>query len=58
MTLELNIFNICKQLRDIDDVHEVNFFETIVQNQFLSSLFFDSLKACLGHFMMIVELVL
>lgn len=30
MTLELNIFNICKQPGDVDDVHEVNFVETLV----------------------------
>ena len=47
MTLELNIFNIYKQLGDVDDVHEINFVETIMQNQFLPSLFFDPLKTCL-----------
>lgn len=50
MTLELNIFNICKQLGDIDDVHKVNFVEIVVQDQFLPSLSFDPLKDCLGHF--------
>ena len=30
MTLELNIFNTCKQTRDEEDVHEVNLIETIV----------------------------
>ena len=33
MTLELNIFNNCKQTRDEEDVHEVNLTETIVQDQ-------------------------
>jgi len=48
MTLELNIFNICKQPGDVDDVHEINFVETIMQDQFLPSLFFDHLKTCLA----------
>lgn len=48
MTLELNIFNICKQHGDVDDVHEVNFVETVMQDQFFPSLFFDPLKACLA----------
>ena len=39
MTLELNIFNTCKQTRDEDDVHEVNLIETIAQDQ--------TLEACL-----------
>lgn len=30
MTLKLNIFNIYKQPRDVEDVHEVNFVETFV----------------------------
>ena len=30
MTLELNIFNTCKQIRDGEDVHEVNLIETII----------------------------
>jgi hypothetical protein len=45
-----NIFNICKQPRDIEDVHEVNLIETLVQNNFLSSLFSDPLEAYLAHF--------
>ena len=32
MTLELNIFNNCKQTRDEEDVHEVTLIETIVQD--------------------------
>ena len=37
MTLELNIFNTCKQTRDEEDVYEVNLIETIVQDQTLES---------------------
>ena len=37
MTLELNIFNTCKQTRDEEDVHEVNLIETIVQDQTLET---------------------
>ena len=37
MTLELNIFNTCKQTRDEDDVHEVNLIETIAQDQTLET---------------------
>ena len=50
MTLELNIFNICKQPGDVEDVHEVNLIETLVQDHFLPSLFSDPLEACLAHF--------
>ena len=50
MTLELNIFNICKQPGDVEDVHEVNLIETLVQDHFLPSLFSDPLEACLSHF--------
>ena len=42
MTLELNIFNNCKQTRDEENVHGVNLIETIVQDQTL-----EALEACL-----------
>ncbi|KAG7964382.1 hypothetical protein I3843_09G167200 [Carya illinoinensis] len=49
MTLELNIFNICKQPGDDDDVQEVNLIQTLVQNKFDLSSFSDPLEACLVH---------
>ncbi|KAG7952028.1 hypothetical protein I3843_12G037700 [Carya illinoinensis] len=49
MTLELNIFNICKQPGDDDDVHEVNLIQTLVQNKFDLSSFSNPLEACLVH---------
>ena len=47
MTLELNIFNTCKQPRDEEDVHEVELIETLVQEQFNKTCFSDPLEACL-----------
>ena len=46
MTLELNIFNTCKQPRDEEDVHEVELIETLVQEQFNKTCFSDPLEAC------------
>ena len=34
MTLEMNIFNICKQPGDDNDLQEVDFTEKLVHNQF------------------------
>jgi len=34
MTLEMNIFNICKQLGDDNDLQEVDFIEKLVHDQF------------------------
>jgi hypothetical protein len=34
MTLEINIFNICKQPGDDNDLQEVDFIETLVHDQF------------------------
>jgi len=34
MTLEMNIFNICKQLEDDNDLQEVDFIEKLVYDQF------------------------
>ena len=38
MTLEMNIFNICKQPGDDNDLHEIDFIEELVFNQFESTL--------------------
>ena len=46
MTLELNIFNTCKQPRDEEDVHEVDLIETLVREQFNKTCFSDPLEAC------------
>uniref|UniRef100_A0A2N9I6A0 RNA-directed DNA polymerase n=1 Tax=Fagus sylvatica TaxID=28930 RepID=A0A2N9I6A0_FAGSY len=47
MTLEVNIFNICKQPGDDDGFHEVNLIETLVQDQFNLTCFSDPLESCL-----------
>ena len=47
MTLELNIFNTCKQPMDEEDVHEVDLIETLFQEQFNKTCFSDPLEACL-----------
>ena len=38
MTLEINIFNICKQPRDDNDLQEVDLIEESVYDQFESTL--------------------
>jgi len=38
MTLEMNIFNICKQPGDDNDLQEVNFIEKLVYDQLESTL--------------------
>jgi len=38
MTLEMNIFNICKQLGDDNDLQKVDFIEELVYDQFESTL--------------------
>jgi len=38
MTLEINIFNICKQPRDDNDLQEVDFIEELVYDQLESTL--------------------
>ena len=38
MTLEMNIFNICKQPGDDNDLQEVDFIEELVYDQFESTL--------------------
>ncbi|KAL5722473.1 hypothetical protein ACHQM5_005989 [Ranunculus cassubicifolius] len=55
MTIELNVFNVCKQPGNIDcesddDVQEVNMIESFVEDQFLWSSIPDPLEACLTHF--------
>ncbi|CAL2229339.1 unnamed protein product [Prunus armeniaca] len=47
MTLELHIFNICKQPGNNENDQEVNMIETIVQNSFNSSCSSDSMQICL-----------
>jgi hypothetical protein len=34
LTLEMNIFNMCKQLEDDNDLQEVDFIEKLVHDQF------------------------
>jgi len=34
MTMEINIFNICKQSEDDNDLQEVDFIEKLVHDQF------------------------
>ena len=47
MTLELNIFNVCKQPGDDTDVQEMNWVDTFVRDQFHVSSFSDPLESCL-----------
>ncbi|KAJ4718790.1 Transposon Ty3-I Gag-Pol polyprotein [Melia azedarach] len=47
MTLELNVFNICKQPGHDIENHEVDFIEELVHDHFPISLFSDSLEVCL-----------
>ena len=47
MTLEMNVFNICKQPRDDSDLHEVDLIEELDHEQFASTLPSDPLEACL-----------
>ena len=47
MTLEMNMFNICKQPGDDNDLHEVAFIDELVHENFVSTLPSDSLEACL-----------
>ena len=47
MTLDLNIFNTCKQPRDEEDVHEVDLIKTLVQEQFNKTYFSNPLETCL-----------
>jgi hypothetical protein len=50
MTIELNIFNICKQPAiddDEEEIHEVNMIQTWVEGTFAFSMFPDPTEACL-----------
>ena len=47
MTLEMNMFNICKQPEDDNDLHEVDFIDELVHENFVSTLPSDPLEACL-----------
>ena len=38
MTLERNVFNICKQPRDNNDLQEIDFIEKLVYDQFKTTL--------------------
>ena len=38
MTLEMNVFNICKQPRDDNDLQEVDLIEELVYDQFETTL--------------------
>jgi hypothetical protein len=49
MTIELNIFNICKQpaIDDDEEIHEVDMIQTLVEDKFAHSMFSDPIEACL-----------
>ena len=50
MTVELNIFDISKQVLDNEDICEVNMIGSLAHDAFLQSSCEDPLKACLTHF--------
>ena len=47
MTVNINIFNVIKEIRDDEDVCEVNMIESIVQNYVDHVSYDDPLKSCL-----------
>ncbi|KAK9997932.1 hypothetical protein SO802_017535 [Lithocarpus litseifolius] len=47
MIVELNIFDICKQVPGNKDICEVNMIESLVHDTFIQSSCEDPLKACL-----------
>ena len=47
MTLEMSMFNIWKQPKDDNDLHEMNFIDKLVHENFISTLPSDPLEACL-----------
>nr|XP_023870535.1 uncharacterized protein LOC111983105 [Quercus suber] len=49
MTVELNIFDISKQVLDKEDICEVNMIGSLVHDTFLQSSCEDPLKDCLTH---------
>ena len=50
MTVELNIFDISKQVLDNEDIYKVNMIEGLVHDTFIQSRCEDPLKACLTLF--------
>ncbi|KAA3480310.1 integrase [Gossypium australe] len=44
MTLELNVFNVCKQPIEDSNVHEVDFIEQLVHEQFINSKLLNPLE--------------
>ncbi|XP_022855692.1 uncharacterized protein LOC111376912 [Olea europaea var. sylvestris] len=44
MTVEMNIFNICKQHGDEDDLHLVDLIEQLVDDQFIATSSYDALE--------------
>ena len=47
MTVNLNIFNVIKEIRDDEDVSEVNMIDSVVQNYVDHVSYDDPLKSCL-----------
>jgi len=49
MTVELNIFNNCKQpvIDDDEEIYEVDMIRTLVEDKFAHSMFSDPIEACL-----------
>ena len=47
MTVNLNIFNVIKEIRDDEDICEVNMIESIVQNYVDHVSYEDPLNSCL-----------
>ena len=50
MTLELNVFNVCNQPAEDSDVHEVDFIEQIIHEQFINSKSYNPLENYLVEF--------
>ncbi|GFS36375.1 hypothetical protein Acr_00g0045610 [Actinidia rufa] len=48
MTLELNIFNVAKQVGEKGEIHEVSCIDSIVQGHMTTSLLSDPLESCLS----------
>ena len=47
MTLELNVFNVCKHPAQDIEVHEVDFIEELIDQHFTTSILSDPLDVCL-----------
>ena len=47
MTINLNIFNVIKEIEEGEDVYEVNMIESVVQNYVDHVSYDDPLKSCL-----------